>query len=388
MKKNIFFFFAMFASIAASAQVTNIEPVSVNYTNKPVSFRVWWSADSRDATHLSKVWVWVDFIAVNSNNTTSGNMWARALVSGTPTATSGTISLETGNDKGFWLQGNSGSYNAIITVKLNVTASKFNWCAYASDYPPNVTGITSFTFKGTPPFIIKYSDGSTYSVSSGTSYIPEAGKIFTAVISDRTEYPGGCIAPGGISTFADFIPCPGVANTSTWTLTDTRDSKQYRVVQMPDSKIWMGANLNYRGSGGTIGACFINVATNCNDVRGALYTYTEATNSLCPSKWRLPSATERQNMITLVGANPATKLKAKSPDWNGSDNYLFAMVPTGAYCPGAGWCGYTGSANGDSYIGCQEGNYIVIMTQYSTIVNPSHSWTGTVMKINVRCIKN
>jgi uncharacterized protein (TIGR02145 family) len=377
----------MFTSVAISAQVTKVEPVGVDYTNKTVSFRVRWNAGSRDATHLSKVWVWVDFLEITGN--APSDSWTRALISGTPVATSGTTSQETGNDKGFWLTGNaSTNYSATVSVQLSITADKFNWCAYASDYPPNVTGVASFTFKGTPPFIVKYSDGSTYSITSKTGYTPAAGKIFTAVISDGTKYPGGCIAPGGISTFADFVPCPGVANTSTWTLTDTRDSRKYRVVQMPDGKIWMGANLNYRGSGGTIGACFNNVAINCNDIRGALYTYTEATNSLCPSKWRLPSATERQNMITSVGVNPATKLKAKSPNWNGSDDYLFAMVPTGAYCP-PGWCGYVGTANGDSYIGCQEGNYIVIMTNISSIVAPSHSWIGdTNMKINVRCLKN
>ncbi|MDR3134063.1 MAG: hypothetical protein LBU42_08625, partial [Prevotellaceae bacterium] len=65
--KTTFFFFAMLISITASAQVTNVTPISANYTDKTVSFRVWWNAGSRDATHLSKVWVWVDYITVNSN---------------------------------------------------------------------------------------------------------------------------------------------------------------------------------------------------------------------------------------------------------------------------------------------------------------------------------
>ncbi|MDR2802543.1 MAG: hypothetical protein LBB31_04920, partial [Prevotellaceae bacterium] len=59
-----FFFFAMFASITASAQVTHVEPVGANYATSTVLFRVWWNAGSRDATHLSKVWIWVDYIQV------------------------------------------------------------------------------------------------------------------------------------------------------------------------------------------------------------------------------------------------------------------------------------------------------------------------------------
>ena len=186
--KKIFFLFAMLTSVAASAQVTNVEPTGANYTNKTVSFRVWWNAGSRDATHLSKVWVWVDYITVNSNNTTSGNAWTRALVSGTPTTTAGTVALETENDKGFWLTGNaSTNYSATVTVKLDVTASKFNWCVYGSDYPPNayITGGDytngTYTLKGTRPFLINGAitvDVDTYSGGNITS------------ITDATQCPG------------------------------------------------------------------------------------------------------------------------------------------------------------------------------------------------------
>ena len=153
------FFFAMLASVAANAQVTHVEPVSANYTDQTVSFRVWWNAGTRDATHLSKVWVWIDYITVNSNNTTSGNTWTRATVG---TISGGATSYDGSNRQGFWLEGNSGSYSATVTVKLNIIASKFNWCAYVSDYPPNVTAANgTYTFKGTPPFTLIASDGTT-----------------------------------------------------------------------------------------------------------------------------------------------------------------------------------------------------------------------------------
>ncbi|MDR0581352.1 MAG: hypothetical protein LBG31_00135 [Prevotellaceae bacterium] len=170
--RTTFFFLAMFASVATSAQVTHVEPTGANYVNKTVSFRVWWNAGSRDATHLSKVWVWIDYITVNSNNTISGNTWTRATV-GTISPTTG-ISYDGSNRNGFWLEGSaSTNYSATLTVQLTNAPAKFNWCTYASDCPPTAQ-ITSgsysngtYTLKGTKPFVINGAstvNSSTYSV--------------------------------------------------------------------------------------------------------------------------------------------------------------------------------------------------------------------------------
>jgi uncharacterized protein (TIGR02145 family) len=327
-----------------------VEPVGANYANKTVSFRVWWNAGSRDATHLSTVWVWVDYIKINSNNTTSGNTWTRAAVSAvSPTAS---ISYDGSNRNGFWLQGNaSTNYSATVTAQLSITETKFNWCAYASDYPPNVTGTASFIFKGTPPFIVKYSDGSTYSVSTKTGYTPVAGKFF-ASFSDKTG-SSGCIASGGVSTFADFVPCPNSATGSTWTLTDTRDSKMYKVKYTPDLRYWMVQDLKYGGVpdncaskttfGWTTSAAIAasnrfgtNTYGDCRKegVAGGGYYYdwaavmqhpnayrgsTDASFSssgsvtgsnwrqgLCPAGWHVPTSNECTHAITVNGNNPNT----------------------------------------------------------------------------------
>jgi hypothetical protein len=185
MMKKLFFLFAMIASVAASAQVTFVELLSANYTNKTVTFRVWWNAGSRNDTHLSKVWVWVDYIKVNSNNTTSGNSWTRAEIS---TVSGGATSYDGSNRKGFWLEGNaSTNYSATLTAQLNITETKFNWCAYVSDYPPNATMANgTYTLKGTPPFTI-----------NGT--ITENGK----------KYSGACI-----TSLTDATACPGIISYS------------------------------------------------------------------------------------------------------------------------------------------------------------------------------
>jgi hypothetical protein len=251
--KTKFFFFAMLISITASAQVTNVEPVGATYANKTVSFRVWWNAGSRDATHLSKVWVWVDYITMNSNNTTSGNTWARAAVSSaSPTAS---VSYDGSNRQGFWLQGaTSGSYSATVTVQLNITASKFNWCAYASDCPPNakITAGTysngTYTLKGTKPFVINNS-----------------------IIVDATTY-----SSGNITTITDATQCPG----------DRCNLKDEAV--------------------GTLGCCAGLIAYNgyCRDLSALNFEVaaTEigpmlyANRNQCPAGWRLPTTVELKQM--------------------------------------------------------------------------------------------
>jgi hypothetical protein len=197
--KRFFFLLAMLASVATSAQSgVTVKSVSANYGNKTVTFTVSWLNSSRTGTHYSKVWVWVDYIPVVGNATTGS--WTRALISGTPTATQGTSTRETGNDNGFWLQGTSGTsgtYNATITVKLNITAAKFNWCAYVSDYPPNVSNINNgiYTFKGTAPFIV-----------NGTTTLPLGQTTYTGTLTaltDRTGCPGLICGKNGMPTCAN-----------------------------------------------------------------------------------------------------------------------------------------------------------------------------------------
>jgi uncharacterized protein (TIGR02145 family) len=310
-----FFFFAMFASVMASAQVTYVEPVGANYTSKTVSFRVWWNAGSRDATHLSKVWLWVDYITVNTNNTTSGNSWTRALVSGTPTTTAGTVARETGNDKGFWLTGNaSTSYSATVTVRLDVTASQFNWCAYVSDYPPNVSfNNVTYTFKGTPPFTLLASNGALQTLT-GTTLTASALTVTPATIRDNTECPGVFCPYNGSDRYIDATHLcqqrtSGVKNWEAW-IKDTRDNELYRIVLMPDNKWWLAQNLKYTANG-TIGKLYQSCG---KDSCGRFYTCTQAfkgnyaTNQqhLCPSGWILPSKTQWDAMANAISTTLTT----------------------------------------------------------------------------------
>jgi hypothetical protein len=216
--KKLLFLFAMLVSVAASAQSgVTVIPVSADYANQTVTFRVSWANSSRTGTHNSKVWVFVDYRTVSGNAPTGS--WERALVSGTPTATVGTPSREAGNDKGFWLQGTSGTsgtYNATVTVKLSNVPAQFNWCAYVTDYPPNIKFSTQrdLTLTGTIPFIITYTDNSTVTVNA-KSFTLASGKTFKTV-TDATFCPtyvnntiNGIIPTVGSDNGSYTISCNG-----------------------------------------------------------------------------------------------------------------------------------------------------------------------------------
>ncbi|MDR1405907.1 MAG: hypothetical protein LBI89_01710 [Prevotellaceae bacterium] len=402
--KKIFFSFAMLASVAASAQVTNVEPVGANYVAKTVSFRVRWSAASRDATHLSKVWVWVDCIAVNSNNTTSGNSWERALVSGTPTANAGTPSREAGNDKGFWLQGNAGSYSATVTVQLNIAAGKFNWCAYASDFPPNVTATNgTYTFRGTPPFTLIASSGTATQTVPGKTLAASALTVTPVTIKDRTECPGVFCPYTGIDLYIDATnPCrvrPGGAkNWEAW-IKDTRDNGYYRIVYMPDNKWWLAQNVklasyNSTEVGVAISGCNAEECGRAYSWEQVYASYAGGTSGssgnvqgICPPGWSLPLRATFSTLATSIGSAAVVCSSLRALDSNCSpvnDTYGFASakgVVNGAVnYPGSYW--YTNDDGREDGFGidCNRGQAVC---NAQTLNNPGDSGTRGA----VRCYR-
>ena len=325
--KTKFFFFAMLASVAASAQVTHVEPTGANYTDKTVSFRVWWNAGSRDATHLSKVWVWVDYITINSNNTTSGNSWTRATVSSASPTTS--VSYDGSNRQGFWLQGNSGSYSATLTVQLTNVPAKFNWCAYVSDYPPNVTANNgTYTFKGTPPFTLTASNGATQTVT-GTTLAASALTVTSTTIRDKTECPGVFCIYSGSDLYIDATHLcqqrtSGDKNWEAW-IKDTRDNELYRIVYMPDNKWWLAQNVKYAGTGSSV------TTSGCTKEKcGRWYTSAQASGSwggtsgygankqgVCPSGWNLPIDNDWSTFIKSISTtNSIVSERLRNPNSN------------------------------------------------------------------------
>jgi hypothetical protein len=149
-----------------------ITPLSVDYPNKKVTFRVAWTGTPAN----DQVWVWVDLCPVTG---TSPGTFAKAVIS-EPTG-SGVVA-GTLNGRGFYVN----VPGATVTATLSNADGKFNWCAYGSDFPPNAIETSgTYTLKGSPPVIITTAYG-------------------TAEVSART-YTGGTI-----TALTDATGCPGV----------------------------------------------------------------------------------------------------------------------------------------------------------------------------------
>jgi uncharacterized protein (TIGR02145 family) len=119
--------------------------------------------------------------------------------------------------------------------------------------------------------------------------------------------------------------------------TDSRDGKTYRTVRI-GKFTWMAQNLNYATGDSW---CYEDNESNCQKY-GRLYDWNTAMKA-CPAGWRLPTREDWKNLVENAGGNVAgTKLKARSPDWNGTDDFGFSALP-GGYRSTDGSFGYVGS---------------------------------------------
>jgi uncharacterized protein (TIGR02145 family) len=136
------------------------------------------------------------------------------------------------------------------------------------------------------------------------------------------------------------------------TFKDARDGKTYKTTKIGE-QVWMAENLDYKTSSGSWG--FGNSAYEC-DKCGRLYDWNTAITA-CPSGWHLPSRQEWHTLVTTVGSNAGTKLKAKMC-WDDvghrgtTDNYGFSALNCGNRLTGGGfgggYFGYWWTATGDN----------------------------------------
>jgi hypothetical protein len=270
--KKFFFFFAMLASVAASAQRTTpvtIANTKVDYATKIVTFDLSWKGN--DATHRDEVWVFVDIRPIIGANTLGS--WSPAtLVPSATTVTAGsgnqytslTRTVVSGNTRGVWIKGTAANATRVFaaTVKVtlaNGTPAKFNACAYATDYPPNAASYSGgiYTFKGTKPFIINGTtvNSNTYTINKITS------------LTDVT----GC--PGGIGRDV-------VHNGGTCLSHLTATGSYCRDLVADDASTYTGCGIEIKASD-----------------QGTLTSFG-GENYLCPTGWRYPTLSEGLCMAT------------------------------------------------------------------------------------------
>jgi uncharacterized protein (TIGR02145 family)/uncharacterized repeat protein (TIGR02543 family) len=249
---------------------------------------------------------------------------------------------------------------------------------------------------GTTPSAQTISAGTNVTLASGNG-ITKTGYMFdgwnTNIFGTGTNYNAG----GASYTFTYDITlyakwtAPGYTG-SYGTLTDNRDSKQYKTVKI-GTQTWMAENLNYVADSSW---CYDNSPDSCNKY-GRLYDWstvmdigTQYNNQtwggsdvkrqgVCPSGWHLPSRSEWDVLAAAVGGkldstymsqagatyyywNPSgMKLKSTS-GWkdggNGTDDFGFSALPGGSryYNYGDGSFSFTTAGSIGSWWTATESN--------------------------------
>ena len=349
----------MLASMTASAQNMQITPISATYTASPViTFKVGWTG-ARTFRHNTNVWVFVDYRKVE-NNAPAGS-WTRAAVTATPAVNStpaSTATLVSGNDKGFWLHGTDGDYSATLTVPLTVAAdvTQFSWCAYATDYPPNVTvhSNTSYTLHGAQPFVI---NGAALPVShstySGTiiSFTDATGApgLFPAALDQPTN-GRGCVA-GLVENEKGICVALSLAGCNDYTLNlgavSFTAGAEVQIVGNGISQIWSrpvtaegcqkeaySYGINYNDINPD---CRTNPGYNGDLFSGCAVLKYAA--SICPGPWRVPTRQDFVNLLAAMGGCTNTCV-----DYDFIVNKIISLW-------GGEWYGFITTSNTISYAG-------------------------------------
>jgi hypothetical protein len=265
--KKLFFLFALLASIAASATVT-VTPLSTDFTNKKVTFQVVYANAANN-----RAWVWIDLCPVTS---VTPSTFQTAVISAA-SATGNNVLYASTNTRGFFVTASP----ATVTATLDNASGKFNWCAYGSDAPPNVTATNgTYTFKGTPPFILTAANGTTTQTVAG-KILPASALTMTPItLTDQTGYPGiFCIYTGSdLHIDATHLCQQRTSGAKNWEayIKDSRDNKLYRITQFSDNTWWFADDL----------AIVDKSVSTCSD--GKRY-YDGANPPTCPYGWDLPT---------------------------------------------------------------------------------------------------
>jgi hypothetical protein len=282
MKKH-FLAFAMLISVAASAQSTvQIMPISATYTTTPaIQFKVSWTNQSTD-NHRNKVWIFVDFQPVISP--TQKEYWQPATITGIVQKTAGTISEQ--SNRGFFIEGTTTNFSSTVTVQLSNTGTAFNWCAYASDCPPNIGDYNNgiYTLRGTPPFTLQDASGATQTVPDKT-IAQSALEITPVTMTDAIGCPGYFCKYIGRDLYIDAthkcdLRATGAKNWEAY-IKDSRDNQIYHITQFSDNSWWFADDL----------ATTDKRVIVCSGVS----MYYPTNKPTCPAGWQIPTQNQIKN---------------------------------------------------------------------------------------------
>ncbi len=186
MKKLYYLIMLCLIAGTASLSAQDVAVTNLQVTdNNIVTFDVSWGNDGR--LWGDTVWVFVDYFDMNSQQ-----MWRRPVSSATLTNSSPAgagVRMIDGNNAGFYIEGNANGTSA-FTASVSVTPvgtypqGVLRPCVYVIDYPPVINyslsgGSVIANLAGTAPYAVKYSDGASTIVTSGSNFTLPAGKSVT-----------------------------------------------------------------------------------------------------------------------------------------------------------------------------------------------------------------
>ncbi|MDR3132955.1 MAG: hypothetical protein LBU42_02900 [Prevotellaceae bacterium] len=285
--KKIFFLLAMLASVAANATV-KVTPLSTDYSTNKVTFKVEWT-NTPSAPYNNRVWVWIDFYPVTG--ATPANSFSAATISN-PTRTGGNGTVTNATERGFFIEYAAINAGTTVTATLSNASGKFNWCAYGSDYPPNVLANTnsSYTLAGTLPFKLIASNSAASLTVPGTTIATSAVTFAPATITDATGYPGLWCPYTGSDLYMDISHrCmqrqSGAQNWEAY-IKDNRDDQIYRITQFSDDSWWFADDL----------AIASKLYCTCNGSPN----YKSNDKPTCPTGWIIPTRQQVNDRYTIA----------------------------------------------------------------------------------------
>ncbi len=258
----------------------------------------------------------------------------------------------------------------------------------------------------------------------------EVGTRTNGVVTETNKYY--CTANGWVSLMSWNWDVPKEAhfnpNITYGSMTDERDGKVYRTVQIGD-QIWMAENLNYADSVKTPSLlerswCYDNKTENC-DVAGRLYTWaaaidyvalcdngngvncddgvpTKKVRGICPSGWHLPRyagvGDDDEFYILYIAAGEKTAGKAlksqmgweyRGNKYIGTDTFGFSGIPAGYRTSS----GEFSSAGGLAYFHTTAGSTDGLSFTHPEYLSYGSDGMGkerlfTDVAYSVRCIKD
>jgi len=305
---------------------------------------------------------------------------------------------------------------------MKVIATKVGWTSSASFTQSFVLQARPVTFAangnvGWPPFkiglscptagvVIRYTTDATLPTTGSPVY----SDSLTFVGPDSLTYQAIAVdtlhpkVASAISSQRFGVIAPWTKGITYGSVSDAA-GRSYKTVKI-DTQWWMAENLNYAGSGTTIGMCYNNSPESCAKY-GRLYTWSEVmagassstlspsgVQGICPTGWHVPSDTEWTTMLTVVGAANATdgtKLKSTS-GWvpngtnsgNGTDDYGFRALPGGNFIDTT----FFGAGSGFWWSATEHDYFSVWYRSMGNDAYVYHNVNAKAFGLSLRCAKD